>query len=257
VITTGYWASLRLRQAMPDSDLFERCTIVEQTIMPYLAEKMGPAEAHISNFKEYFRIAALPATRNSAAHELIRRVYPQARVSKNVLENNLQPGNPGVHAQITLANAAFFLDRAKVFRFYGEVTPCAARLAEAFDQERMQVAAAYDCETPTWMAYCRAAYGYEGDDLYETHITSPHAERWTSDEEARRLLVEDLCYFFVPMQQLAQVVGVDVPVTRGMVDILSVLTGFDYRSSALTLSDLGLDGLDRDQIVDSVNRGHT
>jgi len=255
VITTGYWASLRLREALPDSDVFEKCTIVEQEIMPYLAEKVAPAQAHISNFKEYFRTSALPAMKNGAAHELIKKVYPQARVSKNVLENNFQPGNPGVHAQITLPNAAFFLDRAKVFRFYGEVSPCAARLAEAFDDERMQIAAAFDCETPTWMEYCREAYGYEGDDLYETHITSPHAERWTSDEEARRLLVEDLCYFFVPMEQLAQVVGVDVPVTTAMVDILSVLTGFDYRANAITLSNLGLDGLDKDQIIAYVTHG--
>lgn len=255
VITTGYWASLRLRRALPESDVFERCTVVEQTIMPYLSEKVAPAEVHISNFKEYFRIAALPATKTGAAHQLIRRVYPQTRVSKNVLENNLHPGNPGVHAQITLPNAAFFLDRARVFRFYGEVSPSAAKLAEAFDRERMEVAAAFGCETPTWMTYCREAYGYEGENLYDSHVDSPHAERWTSDAEARRLLVEDLCYFFVPMEALARVVGVDVPVTTAMVEILTVLTGYDYRGGALDLRDLGLDGLDRDQIVDYVTRG--
>ena len=253
VITTGYWASLRLRQALADDSVFERCAVVEQTIMPYLSEKAGPAEVHISNFKEYFRIAALPATKTAAAHEAVRTLYPQTEVSKNVLENNLHPGNPGVHAQITLPNAAFFLDRAKVFRFYGEVSPSAARLAEAFDQERLRVAEAFECETPTWMTYCREAYGYEGDDLYESHITSPHADRWTTDEEARRLLVEDLCYFFIPMEALAQVAGVAVPVTTGMVDVLAVLTGFDYRAEALTLRELGLEGLSREEIIESIS----
>lgn len=253
VITTGYWASLRLRKALRDSGIFETCAIVEQTIMPYLSEKVDPAEVHISNFKEYFRIAALPATKTAAAHELIKTAYPQTEVSKNVLENNLHPGNPGVHAQITLPNAAFFLDRAKVFRFYGEVSPSAARLAEAFDQERMRVAEAFECETPSWMTYCREAYGYEGEDLYESHITSPHAKQWTGDEEARRILVEDLCYFFVPMEQLAEVAGVDVPVTTGMVDVLAVLTEFDYRAEALTLVDLDLDGKTREQIIDYVS----
>lgn len=255
VITTGYWASLRLRQALADDSVFERCAVVEQTIMPYLSEKVGPAEVHVSNVKAYFRIAGLPAKKTTAACDAIRTLYPQTEVSKNVLENNLHPGNPGVHAQITLPNAAFFLDRAKVFRFYGEVSPSAARLAEAFDQERVRVAEAFDCETPTWMTYCRRAYGYEGGDLYESHITSPHAERWTTDEEARRLLVEDLCYFFVPMEELARVAGVNVPVTTGMVEILSVLTGFDYRSEALTLGDLGLEGLSRDEIIQYVNHG--
>lgn len=255
VITTGYWASLRLRKTLPNSDIFERCTVVEQTIMPYLSEKLAPAEVHISNFKEYFRIAALPAAKTGAARALIQSVYPQVQVSRNVLENNLHPGNPGVHAQITLPNAAFFLDRAKVFRFYGEVSPSAAKLAEAFDCERLEVAAAYDCQTPTWMTYCHEAYGYEGEDLYASHIASPHAKRWTTDEEARRLLVEDLCYFFVPMEQLARLAGVAVPITTGMVDILSVLTGYNYRAEALGLSDLGLDGLDKDQIIDYVTHG--
>jgi len=256
VITTGYWASLRLKESLADSDVFDKCTFVEQEIMPYLSEKVGPTEAHISNFKEHFRMSALPATKNSAAHELVRRVYPQVELSKNVLENNFQPGNPGVHAQITIPNATFFFDRAKVFRFYTEVSACASKLSEAFDEERMQVAAAFDCETPTWVDYCRMAYGYEGSDLYEIHVTSPHAQRWTSDEEARRLLVEDLCYFFIPMEELGELVGIDVPVTTAMIEILSVFTGFDYRAHGVTLKDLGLEGLNRDQMIDYVTYGH-
>jgi opine dehydrogenase len=252
VVTTGYWAALRTRHALGESDLFRRCTIVEQNIMPYLSEKVGPAEAHVSNVKDYFRIAALPAAKNDAAYAALAPVYPQAQVSQNVLENNLQPGNPGVHAQITLPKAAFFFDRARVFRFYAEVSPSAAKLAEAFDRERMAVAQALDCRTTTWVEYCRRAYGYAGDDLYAMHIHSPHAERWSTDAEARRLLVEDLCYFFVPLEQLAAVTGVAVPVTTAMIELLTVLSDFNYREHALTLADLGLEGLNREQILDTV-----
>jgi opine dehydrogenase len=252
VVTTGYWATLRTRHALDESDIFEKCTLVDQNIMPYLSEKVGPAEAHVSNFKNYFRIAALPANKNEAAYAAIAQVYPQAQVSQHVLENNLQPGNPGVHAQITLPKAAFFFDRARVFRFYAEVSRSAAKLAEAFDRERMRVAEAFGCRTTTWIEYCRRAYGYAGDDLYDMHIQSPHAERWSTDAEARRLLVEDLCYFFVPLEQLAAVVGVEVPVTTAMIELLTVFTDFDYRGHAITLADLGLEGLNREQIIDAI-----
>ena len=49
-----------------------------------------------------------------------------------MLELNFRPGNPGVHVQITLPKAGFFLDRARVFRFYGEVSMCASKLTDEF-----------------------------------------------------------------------------------------------------------------------------
>ena len=257
LVTTGYWASLRLRKLLEKNDNSRKATIVEQNIMPYLSRKIGPAQAHIYNYKKDLRISAWPARENKDAHKLIASVYPQIKLSKNILENNLQPGNPCVHAQINIPKADFFFDRAKEFRFYGEVSMCASKLMDAFDLERMRVAAALDCKTITLVDWINKTYGYEGQNMYEMcgSVTNPHTHRWGNDAGNRRVLIEDLCYFFVPMEQLAEVVRVKVPVTKAILEIIQIFTDYDYRANGLTLRDLGMEGFDKKQIIDFVTNG--
>ena len=189
--------------------------------------------------------------------ELVRKIYPQVGLSKNVLENNFYPGNPSVHAQINIPKAEFFFERAREFRFYGEVSMCASKLSDAFDRERIQVAAAFGCDVPLHHVWVNKAYEYPGENLYEIYgnVTCDHVNRWGNDAGNRRVLREDLCYFFVPMEQLAKVVGIEVPVTKAMIEILTIFTDFDYRAHGITLKDLGMEGLNRDQIIDFVTHG--
>jgi opine dehydrogenase len=226
-------------------------------IMPYLSSKVGPAAAEIDNYKRELHLAAWPAAGNQAALAMVRRVYPQMELCKNVIELNFRPGNPGVHAQVTIPRAAFFFERARAFHFYGEVSRCASRLMDAHDVERIRVAAAYDCETIPWPENCRRIYHYEGNSLHELHgsANDPHSHKWNHIEEIERLLVEDICYSFIPMEALARVAGLQVPVTTAMTDILAALTGTDYRAGGITLEALGLGGMDRDQIVHFATHG--
>ena len=257
LVTTGYWASLRTREVLKKRGTLEKIVFTEEHIMPYLSRKLGPAQAHIYNFKRDIRISAWPATKNGMAHKLVKKVYPQVSLSKNILENNFYPGNPSVHAQITIPKAEFFFERAKEFRFYGEVSMCASKLSDAFDQERIRVAAAFGCDVPLHHVWVNKAYEYPGENLYEIYgnVTCDHVKRWGNDAGNRRVLREDLCYFFVPMEQLAGVVGVEVPVTKAMIEILRIFSDFDYRANGITLSDLGMEHLNRDQIIDFVTYG--
>jgi len=257
IVTTSYWASFRFRELLEATGAFVKYIFAEMVIMPYLSGKTGPAAVEIGNWKREIFISAWPASGSTVALKKVRSIYPHTRLCKNVLELNFRPGNPGVHAQITIPKAAFFLERARVFRFYGEVSQSASRLTDAHDLDRMRVAAAYDCETDTWPDDCRRIYELEGDDLYELHgsVTDRHAQKWNQIEEVERLLVEDICYSFIPMEELARVVGLTVPITTAMTDLLAVLTGYDYRAEGLTLKDLGLDGMTRDKIIEFAING--
>jgi opine dehydrogenase len=58
------------------------------------------------------------------------------------------------------------------------------------------------------------------------------------------------------MEQLAEVVGIDVPVTKAIVEVLQIFTDFDYRAHGITLKNLGMEGMDKNQIIDYVTYGH-
>lgn len=257
VVTTGYYASFRFRDLLRETGAFGKYVFAEMALMPYLSGKTGPSAVEIGNWKRALYLSAWPASGNKKAIAAVRQIYPQTRLCRNVLELNFRPGNPGVHVQIALPKAEFFFERAREFRFYGEVSRCASRLTDAHDLERMKIAAAFDCETESWPDDCRTIYELEGSSLYEQHggPSDRHAEKWNRVEEIERLLVEDICYSFIPMEKLAEVVGLKTPVTTAMTDLTAVLTGYDYRSEGLDLKTLGLAGLSRDQIINFAETG--
>ena len=55
-------------------------------------------------------------------------------------------------------------------------------------------------------------FTYQGQNLYEIYgnVTCEHTQRWGTDAGNRRVLQEELCCGFVPMEQLAEVVGLKV-----------------------------------------------
>jgi opine dehydrogenase len=125
LVNTGYWASLRMKPVLQKHGAWDKVTVAEENIMPYLSRVIAPAKAHIYNYKRELKVSALPATKNGDVLKLVRKIYPQFSATQNVLENNFYPGNPAVHAQINIPQAEFFFERAREFRFYGEVSMCA------------------------------------------------------------------------------------------------------------------------------------
>jgi opine dehydrogenase len=258
LVNTGYWASLRMKGLLKMKGTLDKVILAEEHIMPYLSGKVGPAHVHIYNFKRDLKISAWPSTKSESAYEIVKKVYPQFSLSKNIIENNFYPGNPSVHAQIVIPNAAFFFERAREFRFYGEASLCASKLTDAFDRERIRVAAALGCDVPHAFDWFPRTYDYKGHNFYEMfgNVTCEHTKRWGTNAATERVLREDLCYFFVPMEQFAEFLGIDVPVTKAIIEMLQIFTDFDYRANGVTMKDLGMDGFTtKAQIIDYVTYG--
>jgi len=258
LINTGYWGSLRMKDLLKKKGVLDKVVLAEEHIMPYLSRVIAPAHAHIYNFKRDLRVSAWPSTKNEAVLRLVRKIYPQFRLSRNVIENNFYPGNPSVHAQITLPQAAFFFEMAREFRFYAEVSQCASKLTDAFDHERMKVAAALECDVPHAFDFFRETYQYPGKDFYEIFggVTCEHGKRWGTDAGNRRVLEEDICYFMVPMEHFADLLGIDVPVTKAIIEIMKIFAEFDYRAKGVTMKDLGMEGLKtKEEIIRYASQG--
>jgi hypothetical protein len=59
----------------------------------------------------------------------------------------------------------------------------------------------------------------------------------------------------VPMVRLGAALGIELPVTRDMVDVMGAMLEHDYWAEGLQLADLGLDGLDAEGIRRYVTTG--
>ncbi len=57
------------------------------------------------------------------------------------------------------------------------------------------------------------------------------------------------------MVRLGEALGIDLPVTRAMVDIMGVMLQRDYWAEGIDLASLGLDGLDLEGMKRFVMKG--
>ncbi|MBI2439790.1 MAG: NAD/NADP octopine/nopaline dehydrogenase family protein [Lentisphaerae bacterium] len=261
LVNTCYWAALRFAPMLKKRGIFDEVTLAEAMILPYACNIVEPGVTHIHRTKqEFIALAAFPATKTDGILKMVQAFYPMHQKVPNVLWTNLANINVPIHAPFTVPIAGLVFDRCTDGRqggvkFYGEATTPGARLTAAFDQERLAIGKALGVELQTEEEIMRRLYGYKGKDLAEAMRKSEHAEMYTDVRFQHGLLEEDLRYCYVSLAQLGDQLGIPTPVTKGILTVMSVMAGIDYWAGATTLKDLGLSGLNKDQIVRFVEQG--
>jgi opine dehydrogenase len=252
---TGYFASLRFTSMLKKSGVFEKITLAEANIMPYLSVKQEATQVHIQRVKRHVSLSAFPAEKTDRVLELVKRVYPQHEKVPNVLWTNFAPGNTPVHATFAIPIASYYFDRNRGGKFYGEATTCGARLVYAFDKERLKIAQELGCQVGTEGEWFEKTYGYKGKDLAEALRKSDHAEEWTSAAFMESVIREDILYFYVPLVEFAKLLGIPTPTTKSIVEVMGIMLGINYWEKGVTLKDLGLAGMNKERIIRYVTTG--
>ena len=261
LVNTSYWACLRFAGKLKKIGIFDKITLAEAMIMPYLSNVVGPAATHIHRKKQQdIALAAFPATKTDKILEMVQAVYPQHKKAPNVLWTNLGNLNTPSHAPLMIPVAGLTFDRYTDgcqggSKPYGEATTPGARLAEAYDRERLAVARELGADLPSHAEITFRVYGYKGRDIAEAMRKSEHAEMFFSSRAQMELLVEDLRYFYVSLSQLGDSLGIPTPVTKAIITVTGTMLDVNYWEGATTLEDIGLAGLNKDQIVKYVTEG--
>jgi opine dehydrogenase len=254
LFNTGYWASLR--QAVRLGDALPGVTLAESNIMPYICQLRGE-DIHIGRYKRHFCVAAFPGERSAAVYDVLHQVYDQYDRAQTVVDTNIAAaGNPPIHVTLTIPIAGYYFDRYMGGKFYQDATVPGARLVDAFDAER-EVLAGHLGSTlfEGEFDFDKRAYLYGGSDISAALRSSPHADWYATAAYLEQVCSEDIIYAFVPMVRIGEAVGVDLPITRAMFDIMGAMLQRDYWREGIGLSALGMEGLDGDGIREYVMTG--
>ncbi|MEE8414147.1 MAG: NAD/NADP octopine/nopaline dehydrogenase family protein [Dehalococcoidales bacterium] len=260
LINTSYWGCLRFAGKLRNIGIFDKITLAEAMIMPYLSNVVGPAATHIHKKKQEIALAAFPATKTDQMLDIVRSIYPQHKKVPNVLWTSLGNMNTPVHAPLSVPMAGLLFDRYSDGRrggakFYGEATTPGGRLVEAYDRERVAVARKLGIDIPSVTEVFYKVYGYQGKDLAEAMRKSEHAEMFVDVQFQLGLIEEDLRYFYASLSQLGDALGVPTPTTKAILTVMGAMLGINYWEGSTTLEDIGLAGLNKDQIVRYVTEG--
>jgi opine dehydrogenase len=242
---------------MKETGVRKDVVLAEAHTLPWGCRMAAPGTVQIMVWVTRLLLAAFPANRLDRVLGDIAKMYPVVP-AENVLATSLNNLNPTVHPVGTVMNAGWIDTAGKDFFFYRDGnTLSISRGIQAVYKEvaalakALGVAMAEYPEEDFWKksaimsTHARAAFDKE---VMVARISGPSSVR-------SRYITEDLPQGLVPMAHLARQFGVPTPVIDAVIALGSVINQTDYLKEGLSLQDLGLAGLDREQMLRYLNEG--
>lgn len=228
----------------------------ETITLAHGSRKPTPTKVNILAVMTNLRLSAFPGKYIDELAPLIRQAFPNVVPAANVLETGLTNLNAMEHPPGMLLNTGWIEFTKGDFRFYYEgITPSVARVIQALDDERVALVRALNRQANLAMkemsfieyfhlAGFTSARAVEANDMYQAlQDSEPNKPIKAPETLAHRYVDEDVGYGLVPIYELGRLAGVDMPATKLVIDLASLVRGVDYWKEGLTLDKMGLEGL--------------
>lgn len=258
-LPTDNYGSLRFRRIL-DAESAASPPVAGAAISPFpgLANDPGVVDTH--GVKDSVPLAAVPAEDTapilSAVNDLFEPATSFSRAT-NVFAVNFQNLNPYMHSAINVLNLAQ-IDAGADWLYYGEgCTPAVERIVSGFDSERLAVAEAFGLDLRPLNELVGDMYesSVSGETIVEMLSESPvHRTLPGPTDLSHEYLTEDVPYGLVPLASICDQLGVPCPTLDSAIHLLSLGTDRRFETEGLTVSDLGLDGMDAATMLDAVSK---
>ena len=247
--------ALEFKRALESASCKARVYVAEAQTLVYACRLVENGLVNIIGVKDKVLLSAVPSSDTEYVLTKITPTYPCFCAAENVLRTSLENIGAMFHPCVLLFNAAT-IERQDVFWFYRDMTPEIANFIEEFDKERLAVGKAYGIELLSvrdWISYAYPAT--QGTTLCEKMRNNPAYHDIKSPSTIfTRQLTEDIPTGVLPIMELGEAAGVDVPLLRSMVDICSRLLRINFRKDGRTLEQLGLACKSKEEILSYLSR---
>jgi len=237
--------ALEMAQVLRERNPLVRPYIAETQTLLYTSRVTNPGQVHIFSIKNSVPLATLPAYQVADVLPVIRKGLPQFVPGDNVLKTSLDNIGSVFHPAITVLNSARIEDTHGDFEYYVEgVTPSVARVLEAVDAERVNVASALGIRANSAREWLYLAYDAAGKTLLDAMRANPgYGGIQAPATLQHRYLSEDVPASLVPIASIGRMLGVPTPTIEAVIRLASVMHGVDYWAEGRTVARLGIEGL--------------
>jgi opine dehydrogenase len=259
VVIAGNFASMKIAPFFGDIVQEGKILLAETSSLPYFARLVGPGKSLIT-FKTPVAVAAFPGKYTEQVAAQVRKAYPNTTALSDILEAALCNFNMLGHPAGSLLNAGAIefaeMNGREYFMYREGCSPSVAKVVGAVDDERRAVASALGYQL-TPLIDILHGLGFSDEPSIYKGLQSPILTPGAGPKGLKhRYITEDVPYLLVPLAQLADLVGVDVPVVKSLITIASTLNDTDYRREGRTLESLGLAGRSVLELRRFLGEGH-
>ncbi len=229
--------------------------VAETNTLPYATRLRGEGDTLIMSLFNPLKIGVMPACKTKETVEQLKQFYPQLEAVETVVACGLSSLNPIIHVPGCVLNAGH-IERAKGdFYFYTEgFSSCVARTTEAVDRERIALLNHFGYVSDI------VAHGVGGaiitDDIGEAIAGDPNFAKIKGPADLKnRYFSEDIPYGIAPWAKLAHAMGIATPLMDSLIHLGSALLGFDCWEKGHSLEDLGIAGMNTEELKNYLQNG--
>ncbi|MBE9545769.1 MAG: NAD/NADP octopine/nopaline dehydrogenase family protein [Proteobacteria bacterium] len=261
IVFTSNFGALRFKKWMHEIGVTTRVTPVETMSLLYATRARAPGVVACIGIKNQLPAAALPAGRTSEFLNLINPVFPQFIAAENVWTTSINNLNPIVHPPMVLFNAGRIdATGGKGWNLYADgATESVCKVMLGMDAERMSLLKKISSDgIPFKNAFenLYAKYSLEKKTLSETLRQSPiHGDSAFPAPASvnTRYLNEDLPFGLSPWSSIGRMWDIPTPKVDAVIQIASIMTDVDYFQEGLAVDDLGIKGMNPEDVRALVN----
>lgn len=248
--------ALVFKQTLSECGCEKRYYLGEAQTLVYACRVVENGRVNIIGIKDEVLLSGLPAADTDYILGKIKPIFPSFIKCDNVLRTSLENIGAIFHPCVLLFNAAT-IERNEVFWFYRDMTEQVAEFIEKFDAERLAVGKAYGIDLLCVKDWIKFAYkDTEGETLCDRMRNNPAYHDIKSPSTIfTRQLTEDVPTGVLPIMQLGKAAGVETPLLESMIHICEALLNMDLHSQGRSLKNLGLEGMNKEEIINYVTNG--
>ena len=226
-------------------------TIVDVSTSLFTTRKTGPASVRVLKLKDVVDIAALPTERGPDAIARLEAAFGKCfRLEQNALAISLNNHNPVYHVPPLLFNLSR-AEKKENWIFWEFITPAVARFVKIVDDERLAVVRSFGTTEIAVDDYFRQAHGAVGaglDEIFASMVAKLKGPQGPQEFD-HRFITEDVPYGLVFFHALGRIAGVELPVTKNLIDLTSALYGRDFWREGHSAEKLGLGGMSVGEVL--------
>jgi opine dehydrogenase len=215
------------------------------------ARRSVDADVELGTIRKRFDAAVVPARRRDEGLALCRELFgDRFDPADSILATALSNVNPVAHAAEALPNLTR-MERGESWFLFDCLTPSAARLAQAIDDERLRIARGFGIAVRSLALHYHLSYHVPLAPLADMAAAIHARDRAPAGPRTleHRYVLEDFPYGLAFYERLAAIAGVAVPVTSAAITFACAAYGRDLRRENAILGDLALAELDPPRLL--------
>ena len=213
--------------------------IAETQTIVYTCRRDIGNKAQIFALKDRVKIAAIKGSDiGYIMDKMPECLKPHFQVVDSILETSLENVGVVLHCAPVLMNVGWIeTDKVDFKYYYDGISPSVAKFIEKIDEERVNIAKEMGLDVDSTVAWMNKTYNIDGNSIYECiRKNMAYKEIDAPSTIHTRYIFEDIPNGLVPMEYLANNIGLDIPQITLLINYACAIFDRDFREMGRTFS---------------------